>query len=110
MRPVAVRVLHGTRETVIDADGIRVQPASSVDLSFELEVTFQCATHESILRIGPEERALQDRGLDEPECLSALVGTERLERIRPPIGQAAKRAKRARGGVLQLIKSDTRRE
>jgi len=111
MRAVAVRVLHGTRETTIDADGVRSHPTNAkidqatINAHFELEVTFQCATHESILRLTPGEG-----GPEQCPFLFALVEIQRLERVRSPIGQAhQKRARRVRTGVLRLITSETRR-
>ena len=110
MRAVAVRVVHGSRETLIDAVGARAQPPSTLCRGgahgFELLVTFQCPAHESTLRIAPD-----DRESDEQQCLSALVEVERLQRVRPPIGGEiqAKATKRPRPSALQLIRPGTRR-
>jgi len=59
MRAVEVRVVHGARETVVDAHGARTQAADPPVANlgcprFVLEVTFQCRSHQSILRIVAE--------------------------------------------------------
>jgi len=108
MQPVAVRVVHGPRETVIDATGVRFQPVPSSSSHFELELTFHCGIHESVLRVGPDAREDEDQQHEGPVCLSALVGVERSVRVPRAIAEAPKkRPSRLRSSILQLVKPET---
>jgi hypothetical protein len=100
IRPVAVRIVHGSRETVIDACGVHglvAAPSSAVDSrTFELELTLQCTAHESTLRIAPEQGG----------ALRAVVEVRSNERAHDPIGRGHPKLRRP---VLRLVRSETQR-
>jgi hypothetical protein len=94
---VEIRVVHGTRESVIDAYGVRsyaaaTRPGEFNGLSFALEITFHCHAHESVLRITPEAGG----------SLRALVEVAAADPSRIPIIRAF--PTRAKGGGRRVLR------